>query len=145
MNRFSTLALAAAAPAVPPALWPPQAPTIRASANAHPGSAHRRDLPINPPSIRDPAATPIFMSWLHVQQQMLPLPGTDDLCERLVLGLLDGGVGEHETIPEQIDEGLGFPQQAQGLRQGTRQRYRKIICAARDRFGRPERFGHAEI
>jgi hypothetical protein len=54
---------------------------------------------------------------LDVQQQVLALPGTDDLREGLVLGFLDGGIGQHEAIAEQIHQRLGFAQQAQRLGQ----------------------------
>ena len=49
---------------------------------------------------------------LNIQQQVLTLPGTDDLREGFVFRLLDGGIGQNETVAEQIDQCLGLAQQA---------------------------------
>src|ERR1700732_2331022 len=42
----------------------------------------------------------------NVQQEMLALPGADDLREGLVLGFLDRRKCQYEAISEQIDPGL---------------------------------------
>src|ERR1700722_19130658 len=49
---------------------------------------------------------------LYVQQQVLTLPGADDLGKGLVLGFLDCGIGEHEAVAEQVPQRLGLTHQA---------------------------------
>src|ERR1700733_16019123 len=163
MYRFTTFDGALPAPsAVSPAptgpvpdapLWPPQP----LNANAHPSAriATGRTLNITRfPFFRASITSGCFISQpgprgqgltSNVQEQMLAFPGTDDLREGFVLGFLDRGKGQYEAIAEQVHQRLGLSQQAQGLRQSTRQGDCQIVGAARYGFGRLEAFDHAEI
>src|SRR5882762_5973696 len=136
-----------------PDLPPPQALTN----NAHPSAriAVRRKLNIKQapslcfPFISQPARrgqgqtvercrcglkVPLWLKGAapasDVQQQMLALPGADDLRKGLVLGFLDCRICQHEAISEQIDQRLRLAQQPQRLGQGARERDRQVVRAS---------------
>src|SRR5690606_981951 len=57
-----------------------------------------------------------------VEQQVLSLPGADDLQEGLVLVLFDGRVSDDEPLAEHLDERTAIAQQPQGILYVSRQR-----------------------
>ena len=70
-----------------------------------------------------------------IQQQVLALPGTDDLQEHLVLGLLDQREGLNEGRSEQFHQRFARPKFAQRLIQAARQPKREVMGTAGDRIG----------
>lgn len=64
---------------------------------------------------RDILNPPPLDRRLHVEQQMLPLPGTDDLQEHLVLRLFHERKGRHETLAQNLDQRIALAKQPNRL------------------------------
>src|SRR5690606_10134128 len=80
-----------------------------------------------------------------VEQQVLSLPGADDLQEGLVLVLFDSRVSDDEPLAEHLDERTAIAQQPQGILYVSRQRKRHVVRAPGDGLARLQAFHHSEI